>query len=308
MTLVTPEPKVATCDRLKGLLCFEERSLSLASRSTVTRDGCAVECLQLQLPDGEEVRGFLTRPERAGGPLPAILFAHAHGGRYDIGAGELTEGRPAWLDPPGPALAREGFVALSVDMPTFGARANVTESAAAKAALWYGRTLFGQMLGEQAGALTWLARRGDVDPSRIGMVGISMGATLAYFMAALDERVAAVAQLCCYADFATLVETGAHDRHGHYLTVPGLLRETSTGAIAGMMAPRPQLICVGLDDPLTPPAAVERAFGETSAAYRAAGAPDALELFSEAGVGHRETPAMRRQVLDFLRRHLYGAP
>ena len=60
-----------------------------------------------------------------------------------------------------------------------------------------------------------------------------------------------------------------------------------------MMAPRPQLICVGLDDPLTPPAAVERAFGETSAAYRAAGAPDALELFSEAGVGHRETPAMR---------------
>ena len=69
--------------------------------------------------------------------------------------------------------------------------------------------------------MTWLARRGDVDPSRLGMVGISMGATLAYFMAALDERVAAVAQLCCcIADFATLVETGAHDRHGHYLTVP----------------------------------------------------------------------------------------
>ena len=238
--------------------------------------------------------------------MPGVLFAHAHGGRYDIGASELVDGRPAWLDAPGPALAREGFVSLAIDMPTFGERAEVTESAAAKAALWHGRTLFGQMLGEQAGALAWLAGRPDVDPRRIGAMGISMGATLAYFLAALDPRVAVVAQLCCYADFATLVETGAHDRHGHYLTIPGLLRETSTGAIAGLVAPRPQLICVGLDDALTPPEAVERAFAETSAAYRAAGAPDALRLFAEAGVGHRETPAMRREVLAFLRRHLSG--
>jgi dienelactone hydrolase len=278
--------------------------MSLVSRTTVARDGCVVESLQLRLPDGEDVRGFLTRPERAGEPLPAILLAHAHGGRYDIGADELTDGRPAWVDPPGPALARAGFVALSVDMPTFGSRAGVTEGAAAKAALWYGRTLFGQMLGEQAGALTWLAGREDVDPARIGAMGISMGATLAYFLAALDARVAVVAQLCCYADFATLVETGTHDRHGHYLTVPGLLRDTSTGAIAGMVAPRPQLICVGLDDPLTPPAAVERAFAETSAAYAAAGAPEAVRLFAEAGVGHRETAGMRGEMVGFLRGHL----
>ena len=100
----------------------------------------------------------------------------------------LIDGRPAWLDPPGLALARRGFVALSIDMPTFGSRSGVTESAAAKAALWHGRTLFGQMLGEQAAALTWLAARPDVDQARIGMVGISMGATLAYFLAALDPR------------------------------------------------------------------------------------------------------------------------
>lgn len=129
-------------------------------------------------------------------------------------------------------------------------------------------TLFGQMLSEQQAALTWLSMRNDVDPARIGMTGISMGATLSYFLAALDPRIAAIAHLCCYADFATLVATGAHDLHGHYLTIPGLLAETSTGEIAGLVAPRPQLICVGLDDPLTPPQAVERAHAATRAAYR----------------------------------------
>jgi hypothetical protein len=85
--------------------------------------------------------------------------------------------------------------------------------------------------------------------------------------------------------------------------------ETSTGEIAGLVAPRPQLICVGLADPLTPPDGVERAFAETSAVYEAAGAAKALTLFAEAGVGHQETPAMRRRVLAFLRLHLHdGRP
>lgn len=291
---------VMTPDHLKELLGFEESALSLASRSLSDADGIVVERLRFQLPGGEAVRGFLTRPEGGRGPLPAILLAHAHGDRYDIGASELTEGRPAWVDAPGPALARAGFAALSIDMPTFGDRATVSESAASKAGLWYGRPLFGRMLGDQAGALAWLAGRRDVDRSRLGVMGISMGATLAYFLAAVDPRPAAVVQLCCFADFATLVATGAHDRHGHYMTVPGLLRETSSGAVAGLVAPRPQLVCVGLEDPLTPPAAVERAFAETSAAYRAAGAPEALELFAEAGIGHQETMAMRRKALRFL--------
>ena len=221
MTLNRTEPATESRERLKALLSFEERPMSLGSRTIETGDGHAIERLQFRLPDGAQARGFLVRPARVAEPPPAILLAHAHGGRYEIGARELIDGRPAWLDPPGLALARRGFVALSIDMPTFGSRSGVTESAAAKAALWHGRTLFGQMLGEQAAALTWLAARPDVDQARIGMVGISMGATLAYFLAALDPRVAAVAHLCCYADFTTLVETDAHDLHGDYLTVPG---------------------------------------------------------------------------------------
>jgi dienelactone hydrolase len=291
-------------EHLKALLAFEERPIFLQSKALEPRDGYVLERLRFELADGGRTRGLLTRPTKDGKPLPAILYAHAHGNRYDIGAGELIDGRPALLGAPGPVLARAGYVVLCIDMPTFGTRVDITEGAAAKAALWQGRTLLGQMLGEQAGALTWLSARSDVDPGRVGMTGISMGATLTYALAALDTRIAVAAHLCCYADLATLVATGAHDLHGHYLTVPGLLRATSTGAIAGLIAPRPQLICVGLDDPLTPPAAVDRAFAETRAAYVAADAAASLVLLAEGGVGHRETPAMRREVLDFLRRHL----
>jgi dienelactone hydrolase len=291
-------------ERLKSLLRVTEPSLELVTLSVEDHDDYTVEHLRFRLPGGKEIRGFLTRPTSNATPGPAILYAHAHGARYDIGASELIDGRPALLDAPGPVLAREGYVTLCIDMPTFGERADTSESAATKASLWHGQTLFGHMLGEQAAALTWLAARTDVDPTRIGMTGISMGATLTYFLAAIDTRIAAAAHLYCYADFATLIETGAHDLHGHYLTIPGLLAETSTGEIAGLIAPRPQLICVGLDDPLTPPLAIQRAFIETLAAYPRGDAKNAATLLKEAGVGHRETPSMRRGVLDFFKQHL----
>ncbi|ANH07247.1 S9 family peptidase [Shinella sp. HZN7] len=291
-------------ERLRLLTGFAETELRLEESLVETREDHAVERLRFRLPEGTPVRGLLTRPLSHEGTHPAILYAHAHGNRYEVGASELTEGRPALLNPPGPVLAREGYVTLSIDMPTFGERANITESAAVKAALWQGRTLCGQMLGEQAAALAWLAARPDVDPARIGMTGLSMGATLAYFLAALDTRIAAVAHLCCYTDFATLVETGAHDLHGHYLTMPGLLAETSTGEIAGLVAPRPQLVCIGSEDPLTPPLAVERAFRQTAGAYFRAAASDRLALLSEAGTGHRETAHMRKAVLDFFKEYL----
>jgi hypothetical protein len=94
-----------------------------------------------------------------------------------------------------------------------------------------------------------------------------------------------------------MVALGAHDAHAHYLTVPGLLRETDNGEIAGMVAPRPQLICLGEDDRLTPPAAVAQALDVTRAAY----GDGPLVVFQQPGVGHSESPEMRTLVLEFFR-------
>ena len=222
--------------------------------------------------------GAFSSTRRPPAPAPAILYIHAHGGRYDIGAAEVTHGRAALQTPLGPVLAAAGFRVLAIDMPCFGARAGTAEGAAAKAAQWRGGSLAGQMLGELASALDWLAADPGTDPARIGVFGLSMGATLGYWLAAVDPRVAALAHLCCFADFGVLIETGAHDLHGPYLTCPASSPSPRTATIAGLVAPRPQFVALGDADPLTPPAATEPALAELRAAYRAAGAEAALTV------------------------------
>jgi len=285
-----------TRERFRELIGFREPPVALKSTRVEPRDGYVVEHLRLVLGD-TEVRGVLTRPA-GDGPFPAILYGHSHGGKYQIGAAELLEGREYLLDPLGPVFARAGFVTLCIDMPIFGERATVTESAAAKALLWFGKSLFAQMLCEHAAALTYLCSRADVDARRVGAFGISMGCTLSYWLAAMDERIAATAHLCCFADQREMIRQGQHDGHGIYMMVPGLLNEADAGAIGALVAPRPQLICIGEADSLTPPEAVAIAWGETSAAY--AEAPEALRKVSEPGVGHQETPRMRAAVLGFF--------
>jgi hypothetical protein len=258
--------------------------------------GTRLDRLGFRSAGGAAVRGFLCRP-LSPGPHPAVLVIHAHGGRYGIGADELMDGRPALQGPWGPALAARGIASLCLDLPCFGERQAPAEAPAAKAALWEGRSLAGQMLGECASAFRWLAARPDVVPGRVGVAGISMGATLGYWLAAVEPRVAALAHLCCFADFRALIAAGAHDLHGIYLTVPGLLPLAANGVIAGLVAPRPQFAGIGDLDPLTPPEAVDIALAETRAAY---GPEGRFVLHREPGAGHWETPAMRDAMLAHL--------
>ncbi len=286
---------------LRELLQIPQRHRVAANTiRRVEQPGFVLEELRLDLGGNRPVRGLLTRPPTGSGRLPGVLYCHAHGAKYGIGAAELTDGRASLIGPYGRLLAERGFVTLSIDMPTFGERQEPGEDALSKALLWQGKTLMGEMLGDLLAAFEYLAARDDVDPQRIAAFGLSMGATHAFFLGALETRFNRIAHLCCYADWAALVETGAHNLHGHYMTVPGLLTKTSTGAIAGMIAPRPQLICVGETDPLTPAEAVTRAYGETLSAYRAAGAEGLLRLIFEPESGHIETPRMREAVLAFL--------
>ena len=264
--------------------------------------GLAVETGTVRTGD-RILPGILLRPRATPGGS-AILYCHAHGDRYGIGARETVDGRPALLDPPtAKALAAAGHVVLCIDMPGFGTRQGEgTESVLAKAALWQGKPLFGRQLAELSCALTALAAMPEVDPARIGAFGLSMGATHAYWLAALDDRIAAVAHLCAFSGIGPLIASGAHDQHGHYMTVPGLLAHGDMGDVAALVAPRPQLVGWGTQDPLTPPDALAPALTRLRAAY--AGCPDRLVTVEAQGAGHEETPAMRHAVLDFLARHL----
>lgn len=269
-----------------------------------------VECFALPCtrrtafaPD-DALPAVLCRPEGEG-PFPVVLYCHAHGNNYVIGKQELLDGRPALREGPyAAALVERGIAALAIDLPCFGDRACHGESALSKALLWQGDTLFGTMLRELASAVDYLDCRADMDTSRLAVYGISMGATLSWWLAALDERVKAVAQVCCLADLRTLVEHGAHDEHGIYMTVPGLLGRCSTADIASLIVPRAHLCALGELDSLTPPLAVSAVVEPLEQAYRRAGAADAWKLLIEPQSGHVETPRMRRTVLDFLESQL----
>lgn len=285
-----------TRDLPRRLVALFERDRHPLTLRGAVPEGTGLHEMSFGAACGEPVRGRLMLPEGRG-PHPGVLYIHAHGNRPDIGAAELTEGRPALVAPLGTELCARGFAVLCIDLPGFGLRADEPESARAKAALWRGRSLAGQMIGELSSAFDWLAGHPQVNGARVGLFGLSMGATLAYWLGAVEPRAAAVAHLCCFADLAPLIARGAHDRHGLYMLVPGLPDVASNGAIAGLIAPRPQFVAWGDGDPLTPPAATAPALRALRTAYAAR--PDRLHLHREAG-GHRETPAMRGALLTFF--------
>jgi len=259
-----------------------------------------LEKLTFQASHGQKIRAYFLHPTKQN--APAILYCHAHGARYDIGIEELTDGRPALSQPYLGDLAAAGFAVLCLEMPTFGTRSEPKEEALSKALHWHGKTLFGQMLAELIGGVSYLAKHPMVDPKRIGTIGISMGGTHAWWLAALDPRLNAAVSMCCFADLGTLIETGAHDGHGPYMTVPGLLAHCSTGQLASLTAPRPQLHCMGLEDAFTPQNAILKAQDELQKCY--AQTPEKLEFYIENETGHQETQKMRQKVLAFLKNHL----
>ncbi|MCP4315463.1 MAG: alpha/beta fold hydrolase [Hyphomicrobiales bacterium] len=265
-----------------------------------TEPECVIEELEINTNSGI-VPATLLRPENNAVRHPAMLYCHAHGDRYDIGRSELLDGRPALHSPHGRLLASRGFVVLCADMPGFGSRQHEgSEPALAKAALWNGGTLMGQMLSNLRAAVDYLAAREDVDAERIATLGLSMGATHAYWLAALDERISAAAHLCAFANMRPLIESGAHDLHGPYMTVPGLLEEHDMADIAAMIAPRPQLVAYGVLDPLTPPEAVDPAIATLRQAYERTNASENLTVIRSELTGHVETEDMREAVLRFF--------
>jgi len=288
---------------LLGDLPPRDRPISAELESIEDRGGYLLEKLILDLNGFELVPAYFAKPTEHG-KRPTILYHHAHGGDYALGKTELIQGRAALQQPPyAEALTALGFNVLCADAWLFGERSGRAESSLFKEMLWKGQVLWGMMVYDSIRAVDYLTSRPDVDSSRIGTMGMSMGSTMAWWLAALDERIACCVDICCLTDFDALIETNGLDGHGIYYYVPGLLKEWTTGRINALIAPRPHLALAGDLDKLTPPKGLDRLDVELKTAYARSGASEAWQL-SRYPVGHEETPAMRREALAWLRRWL----
>lgn len=288
---------------LLGDLPDRHRPISATLVATEEHEHYTLEKLVLDLNGVEQVPAFFTRPRREG-RLPVMLYHHAHGGDWVLGKNELLHGRSALESPPyAEVLAREGIAALCIDMWNFGERRGRTESELFKEMLWKGQVLWGMMVYDSLRSMDYLAGRPDVDPNRIATMGISLGSTMAWWLAALDERVKVCVDICCLTDYQALIDTRGLDGHGIYYYVPSLLKHFTAAGINALVAPRPHLSLAGNYDELTPPAGLDRIDAQLKKVYADAGAPEAWRLLRY-DIGHFETAAMRAEILQFLRQWL----
>jgi len=290
--------------KLLGDLPDRKRKISVSKIDEEKRASYVLEKLLLDLNGIEPVPAYFVYPRDKKGPSPAILYNHAHGGNYVLGKDELIYGREALQKPPyAEVLTQKGYCALCIDAWCFGERRGRTESETFKQMLWMGQVLWGMMVYDSLRAIDYLVSRPDADASRLGTMGISMGSTMAWWVAALDTRIKVCIDICCLTDFQALIESRGLDGHGIYYYVPGLLKHFTTSDINKLIVPRPHLSLAGNFDRLTPPQGLDRIDAELKKAYAQENAEDAWKLVRY-NTGHFETAAMRKEILSFLERWL----
>jgi hypothetical protein len=266
-------------------------------------DGYRLERLLLDLNGEEPVPALLLIPDKRRERAPGMLYIHWHAGMYGLGKEQLLRGvdaQPAYA----PVCVEKGIVTLAIDSWCFGERQHEAdghqgEEDAFKLMLWKGQVLFGMMLFDEFRALDYLVGRPEVDANQLGVFGMSMGATKAWWLAALDPRVKLCIDVCCLTDYQELIKNHGLKEHGIYYYVPSLLKHFETAQINELIVPRAHLSVNGFRDPLTPPTGVQKIRDHLLPLYRRHGEEQAcrIELFDCA---HVELPEMRRLILEWL--------
>jgi len=273
----------------------------------------ALERFRFDNGAGATVPGVLLLPKRVSTKVPAILYCHWHGGEYHKGKIELFE-RAHTPEEPGPALVRRGFAVLAIDAYCFGERqgkgpgsderGGAGELTASKYNLWLGRTLWGMVLRDDLMALDYLASRPEVDAERIGVTGISMGATRSWWLMALDDRLKAGVAVACLTRYQQLIQRAGLKYHGIYYYVPGVLRYFDTEAVIALAAPRPLLCMNGDRDEGSPVEGIREIEARAAPAWNLAGLPGNFRSEVYPGVGHVYLPEMWERTLAWFERHL----
>jgi dienelactone hydrolase len=142
---------------------------------------------------------------------------------------------------------------------------------------YYGYTLLAQNIWDGMRALDVLAERPEVDPSRLAVLGLSYGGTMATHLAINDPRL----KVAIVSGYLSTVRGDAITMRGRgnfcgAQHVPGLLRYGDIPDMLGLIAPKPLLIEAGRRDDCFVIEDVRPAYAHLERIYRAAGCPERL--------------------------------
>ncbi len=220
----------------------------------------------------------------------AIICSHGHGpyGKEPVAGNATTPDKAANIAAHncnyGEQMARKGFLTISPDLRAFGERSDGGDP-------YPGRDkcnvhfIRGVVLGVNTLTLNiwdikccvdYLETRPEVDPGRIGMMGLSQGGTMTTWATAAEPRIKA-ADIIGYLNPWERFGINRANFCGSQI-VPEIFKWLDTHDIAGLIAPRPLLVemgyhdtCFFIEDQLISYRAVKRI-------YEAAGAADDLWL------------------------------
>jgi dienelactone hydrolase len=177
-------------------------------------------------------------------------------------------------------LVRRGYIVLVPDLRCFGERldwnpedhyacdTNLVHAAMA------GWNPLAQNIWDLRRSLDVLEQHPLVDPSRLGMIGISYGGTVTLFTAAVDTRVAAAVVSGYFSSWA-VSHTMPWNMCGSQIMY-GMLGRLEHEDLGALVAPRPMLVESGSRDDLFPVRAATESVRRTRLIYEQLGAGDRL--------------------------------
>ena len=290
------------------------------------RDGYKAKKLDIRLSRYYTVPAYVLIPDGKG-PFPAINVLHDHGAHLFIGKEKVI--RPLacedstvikdaedWLKGYegqylGDYLAKNGYVVFSADAPMWGERGQMEGprrdryDMIAGNMMMYGIDLSAWMTYDDIAGTAFLASMPEVDASRIGCTGWSMGAYRAWMLSALSDDIKVSASVCWMVttDEQMSFKYSRTENGGFANCFPGLRRWMDYPHVASIACPKPMLFINGSQDKLFPVAGVEKAFQIMHETWESQGAGDKIET-EIWEIPHSCGLRCQQRVLEFFKKYL----
>jgi dienelactone hydrolase len=178
----------------------------------------------------------------------------------------LDDDPPEWKQRPAAISAEQ--------IQAFNQRSSQNEQLLGRTLFLAGLTWAGIMFWDDIRTVDYLLTRPEVDPHRIGCVGLSVGGLRSAHLAALDGRIKAAVVVGWMCALLPLLKDHIVNTVGHTKLVPGLTRWMDLPDVAAMAIPARLLVINGRQDGLFTVAGMEEAHHKLADSYRKAGVPD----------------------------------